>query len=122
MIGAEGLLGVVALVAFIKSLVEPPTHVVVVHGRLVEQQSSIHPSWGWLCIVLGIALFAEARAVHRLLRARGPEPELIRLTPKQRASSTCGRAPLPRDPYAETAPYPQFRQGFRRTANIFTSV
>jgi hypothetical protein len=95
---------------------------VVVHGRLVEQQSSIHPSWGWLCIVLDIALFAEARAVHRLLRAHGPGPELIRLTPKQRASSTCGRAPLPRDPYAETAPYPQFRQGFRRTANIFTSV
>jgi hypothetical protein len=92
-IGAEGLLGVVALFEFIRSFVEPPVHFVIVHGQIVEHRSLIHPSWGWLCIVLGVALFAEARVVHRLIRAHGPEPELIHLSPKQLADYTTALGP-----------------------------
>ena len=86
--GAEGILGVLALYQFIKSIVERTGHIVLVHGRLVEQHEAIHPSWGWLCLALGIALFAEARIAHRLLGERDADPELIPFTPRQLAEYT----------------------------------
>jgi hypothetical protein len=66
-VGVAGILGVLALAEFVRSAIEHE-----------------HPSWGWLCVVLGVALLAEARIVHRLL---GGEEDggKIALTPQQLA-------------------------------------
>jgi hypothetical protein len=83
-IGVEGFLGVVALFEFVKSFLHRPTHLVLMHGHIVKQPQPIHPSWGWLSIALGVALFAETTVVHRLLRERDGTGK-ISMTTKQLA-------------------------------------
>jgi hypothetical protein len=80
MIGVEGVLGAVALYAFVRSLVEHPTR--TLHGHVVRE--AIQPSWGWLCVALGVALVAEFSVVHRLLREREGTGK-ISLTPQELA-------------------------------------
>lgn len=52
MTGVEGVFGLFGLYEFVKSLIE--------HHH--------HPSWGWLCVVLAVAFFAELRVAHSLLK------------------------------------------------------
>jgi hypothetical protein len=94
LIGVEGFLGAWALYEFIKSLVVRPTH--VVHGHAIR--GTVSPSWGWLCVLAVVALFAEMTVVHRLLREREGASGTGKISVKDHAAAMAEMAHLMKEP------------------------